>query len=190
MGLRCFDQEQVRVVEEVRSEAERLVSRFYALSARELSRIHYEVKTLQELQTEEITDQAFAQLICYDYTRSTGSHILQHYELYRICLQDHVILEAACDRPEKLDLPALLLYVLAHELVHTVRFAQRLQRFDVVGEERQREEQIVERTAWKILGSINAQPIRRVREVLSVPSMIADNRGTRAKICEFMLPRK
>lgn len=157
----------MRMIERARRQAEHLVWGFYALSEREGERIHYEVKTLRDLLPEEVTDEALAHLVCYDFVRRVGSHILQHYELYRICLQDHRLLEAARALPRPLGLRALLLYVLTHELVHVVRFAQKLQRIDLPPDERAAEEAAVERTTWKILARVRAHPMEQLRDFLS-----------------------
>src|SRR5262249_14203456 len=71
-------------------------------------------------------------------------------ELYRICLQDNRILATHAQRGLKLS--ELLVYVLTHELVHVVRFGQRLQRLDLAAEERPMEERSVEIITSRILG--------------------------------------
>lgn len=164
---RTFDVEHFSIIEQARRRAERLVWGFYVLSGREGERIRYEVKTLRDLRPEEIRDDALAHLVCYECVRRVGTHILQQYELYRICLQDHRLLEVARALPQPLDLRALLLYVLTHELVHVVRFVQKLQRMDLPVSERAAEEAIVERTAWKILARVRAYPMERLRAFLS-----------------------
>ncbi len=162
-----FNAEHLSLIEQARRRAERLVWGFYVLSGREGERVRYEVKTLRDLCPEEVRDDALAHLVCYECVRRVGAHVLQQYELYRICLQDHRLLEAARALPRLLDLRALLLYVLTHELVHVVRFVQKLQRIDLPLGERATEEAIVERTAWKILARVRAYPMERLREFLS-----------------------
>ncbi len=163
-----FEARHLRTIERARRQAEHLVWRFYALSGREGERIHYEVKTLRDLQPEEVADGALAHLVCYDFVQRLGSHILQQYELYRICLHDDRLLDVARALPPPLDLRALLLYVLTHELVHIVRFAQRLQRIDLPPSERAAEEAIVERTTWRILTNLHPHRMGWLREVLSL----------------------
>ncbi|MCS6818007.1 MAG: hypothetical protein N0A16_04845 [Blastocatellia bacterium] len=163
-----FQAEHLRALEQERRRAERLVWRFYALSERESERIHYEVKTLRDLRPEEVSHEALAHVMCYEFVRRVGSYVLQQYELYRICLQDHRLLEVARALPRPLDLSALLLYVLTHELVHVVRFVQKLQRIDLPMDERAAEEAFVERTTWTILAGVRAYPMERLREFLSL----------------------
>ncbi len=163
---RRFEPEHLRLVERARCRAEQLVWQFYALSQREGESIHYEVRTLENLHPEEVTDRALAHLVCYEFVRRVGSHVLQRHELYRICLQDHRLLEAARVLPPPSDLSALLLYVLTHELVHIIRFVSRLQRIDLPMSERAAEEAIVERTTWKILGGVRS--LEPLRETLSL----------------------
>jgi hypothetical protein len=164
---RTFDREHFPIIERARRQAEQLVWGFYVLSGREGERIHYEVKTLRDLRPEEVREDALAHLVCYDFVRRVGTHIVHRYEVYRICLQDDRLLEIARALPRPLDLRALLLYVLTHELVHVVRFVQKLQRVDLPPEERAIEEAVVERTTWRILARVRAYPMERLREFLS-----------------------
>jgi hypothetical protein len=164
---RTFDAEHFPLIERARRHAERLVWTFYVLSGRESERIRYEVKTLRDLHPGEVRDDALAHLVCYECVRRVGAHVVQQYELYRICLQDHRLLEVARALPRPFDLRALLLYVLTHELVHVVRFAQKLQRIDLPVDERAIEEAVVERTTWRILASVRAYPMERLRELLA-----------------------
>jgi len=162
-----FEAGHRRIIERARCQAEHMVWGFYALSGREGERIRYEVKTLRDLRPEEVADGALAHLVCYDFVRRVGSHIVQQYELYRICLQDHRLLEVARELPPPLNLGTLLLYVLTHELVHIVRFVQKLQRIDLPPGERAAEEAIVERTTWRILTNLHPRMMRVLREFLS-----------------------
>src|ERR1041384_361687 len=93
-GLQSFGKSELKAVRRARAEAEARVGEFYVLAPREWERMTYEVRTLEELAPEEIHDQAFAQVLCYDFTRRIGQTILDRRDLYRICLQDHRILQA------------------------------------------------------------------------------------------------
>jgi predicted Zn-dependent protease with MMP-like domain len=145
-----FNQEELRLVENVTAEAQSLVTRYYALSPREWARMRYEVKTQVESEPTELLDSVLAHVVCYEYTRRLGSEVLESGELYRICLQDNRILDTHAHQGLKLS--DLLVYVLTHELIHVVRFGQRLQRLDLAAEERPMEERSVDIITSKILG--------------------------------------
>lgn len=145
-----FNPAQLRLVREASRRAAELVTDYYRIAPREWeSNMRYEIRTLRSLAQSEVTDAALAQVICYDFKRQFGQTLLDQGEIYRICLQDHRILEAA--RNYGLQLGPLLLYVITHELVHVVRFGQRLQRMDLPEELRRYEERYVEKTARDIL---------------------------------------
>lgn len=156
----CFNPGQLRLVRIARERAASLVSDYYRVAPREWWRMPYEVKTLQRLDSSEITDSALAQTVCYDFRREAGPLVLSEGELYRICLQDHRILQAAGET--KAGLGPFLTYVLTHELVHVVRFGQRLQRIDLPHDLRQGEEQRVEQTTRAILRRAGDREINRI----------------------------
>jgi hypothetical protein len=159
-----FGKADLRAVEQAREFAAELVGGFYALAPREWERMDYEVCTLRQLTPEEICDQAFAQVLCYDCVKRVGADVIERRELYRICLQDHRILRVAerGAKPDKLDLEAMLLYVLTHELVHVVRFSQRMQQLDLAPELRPIEELSVEQTTKQILAPVTDPALERV----------------------------
>lgn len=145
----CFNPSQIRTVRQARARAATLVSDYYCVAPREWQQMPYEVKTLRALDHSEVTDAALAQTVCYNFKRAAGSLVLKEGDLYRICLQDHRILDAM--RHTQLQLGSLLTYVITHELVHVVRFGQRLQRIDLPVELRDDEERKVEKTTRTIL---------------------------------------
>ena len=145
----CFKPNQLKIVGSTGQRAADLVSNHYRVAPREWLRMPYEVKTLRSLESSEVTDEALAQTVCYSFKRQAGSVIVKEGELFRICLQDHRILGAARDL--QLGLASLLMYVLTHELVHVVRFGQRLQSIDLPQELRFLEEQKVDSTTRTIL---------------------------------------
>jgi hypothetical protein len=122
--------------------------------------MRYEVKTLRSLDTAEITDRALAHTLCYEFRRQAADVVLEEGDFYRICLQDHRILDAASHSGGHLN--ALLTYILTHELVHVVRFGQRLQRVDLPYELREQEENKVESTTRAILAAQNDSRIARI----------------------------
>src|SRR5215212_6655542 len=127
--LYCFNNVQLKIVRKARERAASFVSDYYRVAPREWRRMPYEVKTLRALDSFEVADTALAQTVCYGFRREAGPLVLEEGDLYRICLQDHRILDAA--RKTEMRLGSLLTYVLTHELVHVVRFGQQLQRVDL-----------------------------------------------------------
>lgn len=150
--LSGFNPIQIKAVSQASERASTLVTNYYRVAPREWDRMRYEVRTLNSLRSSEIVDHALAQTLCYGFSRRIGRVILEERDLYRICLQDHRILDVSQNADARLD--ALLTYVLTHELVHVVRFGQRLQRIDLPDELRPLEEMHVEKTTRKILSSL------------------------------------
>lgn len=161
VGIRpCFDSIQMKEVNAAREQAARLITDYYRVAPREWRKMPYEVKTLRALDKSEITDIALAQTLCYGIRREAGPLILEERDLYRICLQDHRILDAA--QRTRTHLKAMLTYVLTHELVHVVRFGQRMQAIDLPHELRPHEEQRVEQTTRSILTKADDLDIKRI----------------------------
>ena len=145
----CFNPVQLKIVSSARERAASLVSDYYRVAPREWLQMPYEVRTLRSLDSSEVTDSALAQTVCYAFKRQAGSIVVKEGDLFRICLQDHRILGAVRDL--QLGLGSLLMYVLTHELIHVVRFGQRLQSIDLPHELRSYEERKVEKTTRTIL---------------------------------------
>jgi hypothetical protein len=163
--MRRFSSEDLQLVRGAGAEAQRLVTGYYAIAPREWALMRYEVRTQVELEPTELNDSVLAHMVCYEYTRRVGCEILERGDLYRICLQDNRILSTLTQTAE-LDLSRLLIYVLTHELVHVVRFGQRLQRLDLPADERPREEQSVEMITERILGyAPGSEATRKLREL-------------------------
>ena len=150
----AFNGSQLRMVAAASSRAAALVSGYYRVSPREWHRMPYEVRTRRSLASSEVTDAALAQTICYGFRTQVGETVVAQGELFRICLQDHVILEAAEEaRCGSAGFRSLLTHVLTHELVHVVRFGQLMQHVDLPIELRLEEEMKVERATRAILAS-------------------------------------
>ena len=150
----------MKEVHRARERAARLITDYYRVAPREWQKMPYEVRTLRALNGSEITDIALAQTLCYGVRREAGPLILKECDLYRICLQDHRILNAA--RKTSTQLKAMLTYVLTHELVHVVRFGQRMQAIDLPHELRPHEELRVEQTTRSILAKTSDSDIKRI----------------------------
>jgi hypothetical protein len=144
-----FNAQQLAAARRAKALAAGLVTDYYRIAPREWDHMRYEVKTLRSLESSEIVDTALAQTLCYSFRREAGPVVLAEGEIYRICLQDHRILNFA--HQGNLQLKPLLTYVLTHELVHVVRFGQRLQEVDLPTEQRVCEERSVDSTTGRIL---------------------------------------
>ncbi len=159
-----FNSRQDEYLREALEIAEMLASRRYCISSREWGRYPYDIKTLRQLRSEEITDRGFAQLAKYsregEYHRRKG----RIGEFYRICVQDHIILNAL-ERSKNISLRPLLLYITTHELVHIVRFSHYEEDYDIYGEEREKEEGEVHNITYDLLKNVNYDGMEEVINV-------------------------
>jgi hypothetical protein len=92
-----------------------------------------------DLAPEELVDGPFAQVIRYEGRKTDADLKSVSFDFYKICLQDHAILETL-DQSPALRLFPFSLYIITHELIHIVRFTKFLQRFVATDEERHAEE--------------------------------------------------
>jgi hypothetical protein len=139
VGRVPFDGGEIRILEHAIEIAEDLVSNHYKISTSEWKRYRYDIQSLADLTDEEITDRAFAQirryLRCPDQ-RLTGSNPA---DFFKICLQDHMIRQAT-QRDVQIGLLPLAIYIIIHELIHVIRFARFIQRFQTSPAEQEAEE--------------------------------------------------
>ena len=148
-----FEIETLNTVSEALEIAEDRTGDFYKYSLGQWKRHRYDVKTLCQLTEEELVAPAFALLHKYVGSTHIDAPKSRAQDFYFICLQDHQILKAL-KRDNKLQLLPLLIYVFTHELVHIVRFCNFLERFEITGEGRDREEGIVHSTTYEILKNL------------------------------------
>ncbi len=154
MKFRPFKGEDLRVVTDALDISEDITGNFFKFSTGQWKRFRYDVKTLADLTSDEISHEAFAVL-------SKRTRVVNDYgptslkkDYYFICLQDHRVLKAV-GRDGEIGLLPLLVYVLTHELVHVIRFSDFVKRFDVSGTGREMEERIVHSITYEILRKIN-----------------------------------
>ena len=146
----AFDEGEISVLTQSISIAEDLISDFYKISTSEWKRYRYDIQSLKNLHDEEITDLAFAQIRRYrrfPHERLRGS---EPGDFFKICLQDHVIRKAT-QRDANIRLFPLSVYIVIHELIHVVRFARFLQRFDSTTVEQDAEEKRVHALTFQLL---------------------------------------
>ena len=149
----AFNAAQLNAVNQAVSIAEELVSNYYKMSLNEWLRPKYDVKTIAELGSDEIVDGPYAQLFRYQGKRKGSSLGSGSYDFYKICIQDHAILATLKNQPE-LSLVAFCLYIVAHELIHIVRFSKFLQNFEASAEEKLAEEKRVHAITHQILSEV------------------------------------
>jgi hypothetical protein len=157
----AFTQEQLAVITQAVGLAEELVSNHYKMSASQWLRPKYDVKTISELEPGEIIDGPFAQIIRYKGQPRQASLGSATYDLYKICLQDHTIMEVLTRHPQ-LNLLAFAVYIITHELIHIVRFSRFLQGFDASPDERLAEEKRVHDRTHEILSPLRLHGLPEV----------------------------
>ena len=145
-----FEQDEIAVLRQSIDLSEELLSEHYKISTSQWKRYRYDVQSLRDLHDEEITDIAFAQIHRYlrhPHERLRGS---EPGDFFKICLQDHVI-RRAVQRDAIIQLFPLSLYIVTHELIHVIRFAKFLQRFDSTEMEQDAEEIRVHALTYQLL---------------------------------------
>ena len=157
-----FRDNELVVVNNAVAMAEELVSNYYKMSASQWLRPKYDVKTLADLAEDEIVDGPFAQIIRYEGKPDGGLLGSSAYDFYKVCIQDHAILGILAAHP-RIALFPFALYVVAHELIHIVRFSRFLQNFDASHAEKLAEERRVHGITHAIL---EAMKIPGLDEVL------------------------
>ena len=154
-GLDKFSTEQIDIVNNCVAMAEELVSNFYKMPASQwAAACAYDIKTLADLSPEEIVHGPFAQVIRYKGRPKNSSLGSSTYDFYKICLQDHAILSVINELPD-IKLFPFTLYIVAHELIHILRFSKFLRNFEASQEEIMAEETHVHSITHVILKSVN-----------------------------------
>ena len=148
-----FSTDQIQVINQAVTMSEELVSNHFKMSPNEWLRPRYDVKTLAELHANEIVAEPFAQVIRYQGKPIDATLESDSYDFYKICIQDHNILKTIAQNP-KLSLLAFSVYIVAHELIHIVRFSKFLQNFDANSAEKMAEEKRVHTLTHDILTKV------------------------------------
>ncbi len=162
---RFFNPAQVQVAGDAFAQAESLVGRHFRLTSEELKTHRYDVKTLAFLESHEVRDEAFAHLCKYQVGRGKkddGPAAGMHF--YRVCLQDHRILDAVERGTSFIRLSPLLLYIAAHELVHIIRFDRGDVTFDAPEVEKEKEEEKVHGITRTVLQGLRQPEVGIVAE--------------------------
>ena len=145
-----FSKKQITAVNNSVTMAEELVSNYYKLSAAQWLRQKYDVKTVADLAPKEIVKGPFAQIVRYKGQRRDTALGSATYDFYKICLQDHAIIDTL-KKFNALRIFPFTLYIITHELIHIVRFSKFLQNFSASSAEKMAEEIRVHKKTNKIL---------------------------------------
>ena len=155
-ALTRFSAAQIETIDAATALAEELVSNHYKMSASQWLRPKYDVKTLSDLSDEEVVHGPFAQIIRYEGRHGEAPLGSTVYDFYKICLQDHAII-AALEQNAHLALFPFALYIVAHELIHIVRFSKFLQNFNASWDEKLKEEKRVHARTHEILQALKIE---------------------------------
>lgn len=171
---RTFDQDQLDQLHRAAQVAEDAVADHFHLSSSHWERIGLELVSGIDLAQDEIAAEAFAQVLCY-LVHQGG---VRPSDLYRVCVQDHNILDALDLEPADILFP-LLVYILTHELVHVVRFTRFMQLFTAQERNKDREETLVHGLTFDILNQRRLKNLplvldfyRHHRQAHSVPRVV------------------
>jgi hypothetical protein len=165
-SLKIFDEHQIDIVNSSLQLAEELVDNFYKMSTNQWLRGRYDISTLSQLEPDEIVHGPYAQIVRYVGKYQDSPLSSKKYDFYKICLQDHTILDTMTKNPQ-LQLFPFCLYILVHELIHVVRFCKFLQNFEASQEEKLAEETMVHRQTRRILTQLNITGLPEVFEFYS-----------------------
>lgn len=158
-----FLKEEIAILRQSIEISEELISDFYKVTTSQWKRYRYDIQSLRDLQGEEVTDSAFAQIRRYLQCPNERLRGSEPGDFFKICLQDHVI-RRAIERDREILLLPLTTYIVTHELIHVIRFAKFLQRFLVTASERDAEELRVHELTHRLL---QHRKIKGLVEVLS-----------------------
>lgn len=124
-----FSRKDLFNLDEVLKMSEELVNNYFKMSSGQWLKNRYDVKTQAELETHEIVDGPFAQVIKYEGRKKDVPLGSSSFSLYKICLQDPAIISTV-KKNEHLYLEPFLLYILTHELIHIIRFSRFQKRYE------------------------------------------------------------
>jgi hypothetical protein len=145
-----FQEDEITVLRQSIDISEELISEHFKISTSQWKQYRYDIQSLRDLQEKEITDTAFAQVHRYSRCPNERLRGSEPGDYFKICLQDHVI-RRAVQRDPTIQLFSLSLYIVTHELIHVIRFAKFLQRFDSTEMEKEVEEGRVHALTYQLL---------------------------------------
>lgn len=149
---RIFNLDEILLLDRAWGLASSVVADDFRFDFEDFNSWPVDIKRYPELRPEEQIKGVFAQL--FRYARPGPVVTAGRPDYYRICLYDPAILAAVTKEPG-LELEALLVYILTHELIHVARFAKFMELFSLSPEGRRSEEEIVHRETFRLLRKIN-----------------------------------
>lgn len=170
----CFSAAERSCVNETFSYAERLTGKHFGVVPGQGLAQLYDVKTLAQLENHEVHETAFAQLCRYSSQEEGDREPPQGFHFYRICLQDHRILDAIQRGSSFIKLVPLMLYIATHELVHILRFERGESDFDMPVGERTKEETRVDAITRSILSPMAGHRLNLVLDCFGNGYRIGD----------------
>ncbi|HYA41827.1 MAG TPA: hypothetical protein VEF34_11020 [Syntrophobacteraceae bacterium] len=156
-----FEKEEIAVLAQAIVVSEEVISNFYKISTSEWKRYRYDIQSLSNLDEDEVTDEAFAQIRRYLRRPGEKTRGSESGDFFKICIQDHVI-NMAVERDKEIGLFPLTAYIVTHELIHVVRFAKFVQRFDSTAFEQSAEEKRVHALTYGLLQKTRIQGLPEV----------------------------
>ena len=168
-----FGTAEMAVLGQAMEVAEERVSEFFRLSDGAWRRYPYEIRTRAELLPSEVSREALALVLKLHRPPSE-----KHYrgkDFYRICLQDHNLLGLVRREGSGDLLLPVLVYVMAHELVHVVRFYRFQHLFEATPRERETEECKVHGLALELLRPVRLPSLPQVLKMYQ--ELAAPDRG-------------
>jgi len=159
-----FGAAELEVLANVQPIAEEIVGDHFRITSFGPQHHSYEIVTLASGGTSCREPTALAKLCRYDREEraiTDGRHVSR---FYRVCLQDDAILRHVDDG---LDLKAVLLYVLTHELIHIVRFESFQVHCDPAVSVRAREEELVHHMTERVLRALRDDDVDEVVDGLA-----------------------
>jgi hypothetical protein len=162
-----FCKPEISLVKDAFDSADKLSERHFGLGKDGMKDHRYEVKTLVQLEGNEVSEGAFAHLCRYLYQKDENIDHPENFYFFKICLQDDHILDAVKRSRSFIKLPSLLLYIALHELVHVVRFNRREIDFDATLEDKIEEEERVHLITRNILQPIADRNLALVLDCFS-----------------------
>lgn len=172
---RRFAQSEMALLSQAMEVAEERVSDYFHLSGTSWRRHPYEVRTRAQLMPPEVSSQALAQVL--KLRRPPLGREYRGKDFFRICLQDHNLLGVVRREGATELLLPLLVYVLAHEMVHVVRFGRFQHLFEADEPERAREEALVHGLSREILRPVRLPHLERVLELYEAQTTLEPGRS-------------
>lgn len=160
-----FHSDELALLRETQPLVEELVGEYFHLTSFGPVRRCYEVVTLEGAGSEGKDPNRLAKVCRYDREERPIEEGHRVSRFYRVFLQDDKLLAREADG---LELRALLLYVITHELIHIVRFESFQVHYGAKGLERQDEERIVHQLTREVLSVLKDEQVEQVIRGLEI----------------------